>query len=110
VTGNRGDLSKPVENASCLVWADFNNTGRQDLFVGVLKGPNRFLKNGGDGKFTDASEEIGLTQRVFNTRAICVVDLNGDKVQDIVFNNEGQESSVLLGDPKRIAKKVADAR
>jgi len=27
-----------------------------------------------------------------------------------VFNNEGQESSVLLGNPKRTAKKVADAR
>jgi len=83
---------------------------RQDLFVGVLKGPNRFFRNGGDGKFTDASEEIGLTQKVFNTRAICVVDLNGDKVPDVVFNNEGQESSVLLGNPKRTAKKVADAR
>jgi hypothetical protein len=39
-----------------------------------------------------------------------VVDLNGDKVPDVVFNNEGQESSVLLGNPKRTAKKVADAR
>jgi hypothetical protein len=110
VTGQRGDLSQPVENAACLAWSDFNNTGRQDLFVGVLKGPNRFFKNGGDGKFADASDEIGLTQRVFNTRAICVVDLNGDKVPDVVFNNEGQESSVLIGNPKRIAKKVADAR
>ncbi len=55
-------------------------------------------------------EEIGLTQRVFNTRAICVVDLNGDKVNDVVFNNEGQESAVLLGSPKRAVKKVADAR
>jgi hypothetical protein len=110
VTGQRGDLTKPIENAACLLWADFNNAGRQDLFVGVLKGPNRYFKNGGDGKFTDASDEIGLTQKVFNTRAICVVDLNGDKVPDIVFNNEGQESSVLLGNPKRAIKKVADAR
>jgi len=109
-TGQRGDLSQPIDNAACLVWADFNNTGHQDLFVGVLKGPNRYFRNAGDGKFTDASEEIGLTQKVFNTRAICVLDLNGDKVPDVVFNNEGQESSVLLGNPKRTAKKVADAR
>jgi hypothetical protein len=110
VTGERGDLSKPLENAACLVWTDFNNQGRQDLLVGVLKGPNRFFRNGGDGKFVDASDEVGFTQRVFNTRAICVVDLNGDKVSDVVFNNEGQESAVLLGDPKRVAKKVAAAR
>jgi hypothetical protein len=110
VTGERGDLSKPVANAACLVWADFNGQGRQDLFVGVVKGTNRYFKNGGDGKFMDASDEIGLTQRVFNTRAICVVDLNGDKVNDVVFNNEGQESAVLLGNPKRAVKKVAAAR
>jgi hypothetical protein len=107
VTGERGDLGQPVENAACLTWADFNHTGQQDLFVGVLKGPNRYFRNGGDGKFVDASDDIGLTQRVFNTRAICVVDLNGDKVADVVFSNEGQESAVLLGDPKRAAKKVA---
>jgi hypothetical protein len=110
VTGQRGDLTKPIENAACLVWADFDNRGREDLFVGVLKGPNRYFRNGGDGKFADASEEIGLTQKVFNTRAIAVLDLNGDKVPDVVFNNEGQESSVLLGNPKRLVKKVADAR
>jgi len=110
VTGQRGDLTKPIENASCLVWADFDNRGRVDLFVGVLKGPNRFFRNGGDGKFADASDEIGFTQKVFNTRAMAVLDLNGDKVPDVVFNNEGQESSVLLGNPKRLVKKVADAR
>jgi hypothetical protein len=109
-TGQRGDLTKPVENAACLVWADFDSNGKQDLLVGVLKGPNRFFRNGGDGKFTDASEEIGFTQKIFNTRAICVLDLNGDKVPDVVLNNEGQESSVLLGNPKRLVKKVADAR
>jgi hypothetical protein len=110
VTGDRGDLAMPIDNATCLVWADFNNTGRPDLLVGAIKGPNRFLRNGGDGKFVDASDEVGFTQRAFNTRAICVVDLNGDKCADVVLNNEGQESSVLLGDPKRLTKKVAAAR
>jgi hypothetical protein len=110
ITGDRRDLAKPIENATCLYWTDFYNQGRPDLFVGVLKGPNRFLKNNGDGTFNDASDEIGLTQKVFNSRAICVLDLNGDKVPDMVLNNEGQESAVLLSDPKRLTKKVADAR
>jgi len=42
---------------------------------------------------------------VFNTQAVCLVDLNNDGLLDVVFNNEGQESAVLLGDkevqPKR---------
>lgn len=110
VTEGRGDLSKPLDNVACVVWTDFNDHGHQDLLVGVQKGTNRFFRNAGDGKFVDASEEVGLTQRIFNTRAICVVDLNGDKVSDVVFNNEGQESAVLLGDPKRLTKKMATAR
>jgi len=110
ISAERGDLSKPIENVACLAWTDFSSAGRLDLMVGVLKGTNRYFKNTGDGKFADASEEIGLTQRVFNTRALIVTDLNGDKVADVVFNNEGQESSILLGDPKRAAKKVASAQ
>jgi hypothetical protein len=104
-TAGRGDLAKPVENATCLLWTDFHNAGRPDLMVGVLKGPNRLFRNTGDGKFTDASDEVGLTQKVFNTRALAVADFNGDKAPDLVLNNEGQESAVLLGDPKRFAKK-----
>lgn len=107
ISAARGDLSNPIENVACLAWTDFSGAGKLDLMVGVIKGPNRFFKNTGDGRFADASEEIGLTQKVFNTRALAVLDLNGDKVPDLVLNNEGQESSILLGDPKRAAKKVA---
>ncbi|HSI34535.1 MAG: FG-GAP repeat domain-containing protein [Phycisphaerae bacterium] len=107
ISAARGDLSNPIENVACLAWTDFGGAGKLDLMVGVIKGPNRFFKNTGDGRFADASEEIGLTQKVFNTRALAVLDLNGDKVPDLVLNNEGQESSILLGDPKRAPKKVA---
>jgi len=110
ISASRGDLSNPIENVACLAWTDFNNAGRLDLMVGVLKGTNRYFKNTNDGRFADASEEVGLTQKVFNTRAMIVADLNGDKVPDVVFNNEGQESSILLGDPKRVTKKVASAK
>src|SRR5262249_25998149 len=57
------------------------------------------FRNKGNGVFEDATEEVGLSQRIFNTQAICLVDLNGDGVLDMVFNNEGQESCVLLGNP-----------
>ena len=51
-----------------------------------------------------ATEALGLNQRIFNTQALCLVDLNRDGVLDMVFNNEGQESAVLLGNPA-LAKK-----
>ncbi len=103
ITPTTGALAAPVGTATCATWADFNNRGKLDLIVGCLRGPNRYFRNNGDGTFADASEDIGFLQRIFNTRGLCTIDLNKDGVLDVIFNNEGQESSVLLGDPQRIA-------
>jgi len=103
VTAQTGDLAKAISDANCAVWAPFSNKTRLDLFVGCLRGPNRYFRNQGNGKFVDATEELGLNQRIFNTRGICVADLNKDGAPDIVFNNEGQDSAVLLGNPQRVA-------
>jgi hypothetical protein len=106
VTDKAGDLAKPLGRATCAAWGDFDNDGRPDLVVGCLRGPNRLFRNKGDGTFEDVSEAVGLTQRVCNTQAVCLVDLNGDGVLDMVFNNEGQESCVLLGNPEWGAKRT----
>ena len=47
-----------------------------------------------------------MHQRIFNTQAVCLVDVNGDGMLDMVFNNEGQESAVLLGNPAFASKKT----
>ena len=101
VTAAAGDLGKAVGWARCAVWADFAGKGRLDLFVGCLKGPNRYFRNNGKGTFTDAGDEIGLTYRVFNTVGLAVVDINSDDTPDVVFGNAGQESAILLGNPIR---------
>jgi hypothetical protein len=74
--------------------------------VGCLRGPNRFFRNRGDGTFEDASVKLGLNRKVFNTQAVCLADLNGDGVLDMVFNNEGQDPIVLLGNPAMMAKRT----
>ena len=105
VTDKAGDLAKFTGQATCAAWGDLDNDGHLDLVVGCLKGPNRFFRNKGDGTFEDATEAIGLNQRIFNTQAVCLVDLNGDGMLDMVFNNEGQESCVLLGNREFLAGK-----
>jgi hypothetical protein len=105
VTAEAG-LDKAIGQATCAAWGDVDNDGHLDLVVGCLRGVNRYFRNKGDGTFEDATHRIGLNRRVFNTQAVCLVDLNNDGVLDMVFNNEGQESCVLLGSPALARKKT----
>src|SRR5262249_47755600 len=50
--------------------------------------------------------KIGLHQRIFNTQAVCLVDINRDGVLDMVFNNEGQAPVVLLGNPSYAGRRA----
>ena len=103
ITAKSGALASFTGDAACAVWTDFNNRGQLDLLVGCLRGPNRYFRHTGNGTFADATEEIGFLQRIFNTRALAAIDLNKDGVLDLILNNEGQESSVLIGNPQRVA-------
>jgi hypothetical protein len=102
VTATAGDLAKPLGAATCAVWDDFCKRGRADLLVGCVRGQNRYLRNNGDGTFTDAGGEIGLYEAIYNTTGIAVSDVNQDGVSDLVMGNSGGESAVLLGNQRRL--------
>ena len=97
VTDKSGDLAKAIPGAVSAAWGDFNNDGKLDLVVGCLRGPNRYFENIGDGRFYDKTDEIGLSQRIFNSQAVALADLNGDGKLDLILNNEGQDSAALFG-------------
>lgn len=92
-----GDLSKPIPGAVSAAWGDFDNDGRPDLIVCCLRGSNRYFRNNGGGTFSDRTAELGLTQKVFNSQAAALADLNGDGQLDLILNNEGQDSAILFG-------------
>ncbi len=78
VTAQAGDLGKPRCDASSAAVGDFTGKGRSDILIGCIRGTNRLFRNNGDGTFTDISEDVGLDQHIFNTRAVAVVDFNRD--------------------------------
>ena len=103
ITAGSGDLARPMGTATSAAWADLQGSGHPDLIVGCLKSPNRLFRNKGDGAFADVTEEHGFAKHIFNTQAVSVVDLNKDGSLDVIFNNEGQESVLLMGERKRPA-------
>ncbi len=110
--GKFTDVTEKAGLAKATFWAtsaavgDIDNDGQLDIVVGCLKGSNRYFRNKGDGAFEDASEAIGLTQKIFNTQAVSLVDLKNRGVLDMIFNNEGQDSVVLLANPEVSGKRV----
>ncbi len=101
VTAEAGDLAKFAGNGTSAAWVDLFKKGKPDLLVACLGGTNRYFRNQGGGKFQDASGEIGLNRRIMNSRVVAGADVNKDGIMDVVFNNEGQEPFILLGDPTR---------
>jgi len=73
------------EIANCTYFADFDNDGDSDAFVGISMGPSRFYTNN-DGKFElDEVNTETLAESRFVTAA-SVVDVNGDGLLDIYLS------------------------
>jgi enediyne biosynthesis protein E4 len=65
--------------------ADYDNDGRDDLYITALEG-DRLFHNEGAGKFRDATKESGIVNAAFSTSA-AFVDYDRDGLADIVVAN-----------------------
>ena len=59
ITKKAGVEDAPGYYGMSVVWADFNNSGRPDIFIADDSTPNYFYRNDGDGKFTEMGLESG---------------------------------------------------
>jgi len=69
-----------------VVWVDFNNTGRQDLFVANDATPNYLYKNLGNGKFAEMGLESGTAVSEDGVEQACMGVAIGD------YNHSGRPS------------------
>ena len=65
--------------------ADYDNDGRQDLYITALEG-DRLFHNEGGGKFRDVTKAAGIANASFGTSA-AFVDYDRDGLADIVVAN-----------------------
>ena len=79
-------LAKPATNTQAGVWADINNDGLLDLFVGNETGPSQLFLNKGDGTFEDISHSAGIDRTAF-TKGVVAADYDNDGYVDFYASN-----------------------
>jgi hypothetical protein len=87
VTKEAGMLEPVNSNAAC--WADYDNDGWLDLFIGCERQPNLLYHNRGDGTFEEVSARAGLREHAVSQfcKGTTWVDLNNDDFPDLFLNN-----------------------
>lgn len=78
------------------VFADFDQDGDQDVFYQNLDGPGKLLFNDGKGNFTDVSAARGISSSNFDTKAVTILDVEGDNDIDILVINGTAEHKLYI--------------
>ena len=89
------DVHRPTQTAA---WADFDNDGQLDLFVGNEHLPCQLFRNNGDGTFRDVAgfagvmnEARGQQPAAFRmTKGVVWGDYDGDRYPDLYVSNWGE--------------------
>jgi len=90
----KSGLAESAISTQAAAWADINNDGFLDLFVGSENGPSRLFLNKGDGTFRDISRSAGI-QKVGWMKAVTAADYDGDGWVDFYVSNYRGDSELF---------------
>jgi hypothetical protein len=79
-------LGKTVSRTQTAVWADVDNDGNLDLFVGNESGPSQLFRNRGDGTFEDISRAAGVDRTGF-IKGVVAADYDNDGYVDFYLSD-----------------------
>jgi len=71
---------------AAATWADYDNDGRQDLFVTSTRGGNVLFRNLGNGKFEDVTKKAGVAH-VGHSQTAVFFDYDNDGYLDLLVTN-----------------------
>ncbi|RMH15732.1 MAG: VCBS repeat-containing protein [Acidobacteria bacterium] len=104
-----------IDRAHVGLFADFDNDGDRDLFVGRYLAPNQYWQNAGDGTFTEIGADLGLDLAVPTTAATLLdFDRDGDLDLYLAVNGNAFEAFPRLpffaqnGEPNRLLRNDGD--
>ena len=80
-------LATPIATQTAA-WADVDNDGFLDLFVGAESGSARLFRNKRDGTFEDISAAAGVDRTAY-TKGVAAVDYDNDRYPDFYVSNYG---------------------
>jgi len=83
-------LAAPIASQTA-VWADIDNDGLLDLFIGNEQGPSRLYHNRGDGTFEDIAPSAGV-DRVAFSKGVVAADYDNDGFVDFYVSNLGGDN------------------
>jgi enediyne biosynthesis protein E4 len=81
-------------------FVDYDNSGRQSLYVTSTRGGNVLFHNNGNGIFTDVTKKAGLTH-VAHSQTAVFFDYNNDGLLDLFLTNTAQWTSDTFDSPSR---------
>ena len=81
-------LAVPATASQTAVFADIDNDGWLDLFIGNENAPAQLFRNTGDGRFEDISAAAGV-DRVAYTKGVAAADYDNDGYTDLYVSNYG---------------------
>lgn len=106
-----GDRHYPTQTAS---WADYDNDGDLDLFVGNEEYPCQLFENSGDGRFKDVAARAGVLNSAETeaadwgfTKGVTWGDYNGDRFPDLYVSNNGQPNRLYRNNDGKTFTDVA---
>jgi cytochrome oxidase Cu insertion factor (SCO1/SenC/PrrC family)/tetratricopeptide (TPR) repeat protein len=79
-------LGQSITSTQTAVFADIDNDGFLDLFIGNENTPSQLFRNLGDGTFEDISHAAGIDKTAF-TKGVTAADYDNDGYVDVYVSN-----------------------